>query len=260
MKPLYRFCKIALPPIFGVFAPTKAIGKKRKYFAKKLPLILVGNHLANVDTVVCGIKHKGQVYYLGKKELMQNKLVAACLNGLGIIPVDRGQADLSAMRTVLNHLKAGDTIAIYPEGTRNKVDSRLCKVYGGAAMFALKTKTSIVPFAFNLPARFMHKNYMLFGDPFELSDFYNERVNSETLEKADEIVKQELIKTKRLVDYIASIKGKTKRNLIRRLNDPTVPFARIYAECESNLLPYDQSVAPDDFDQTQKRSKKKKTK
>lgn len=61
------------------------------------------------------------------------------------IPIDRGKTDLNAIKLSMRVLNDEKVLTIFPEGTRNKTEQELSEVKAGAAMFAIKTKTPIVP-------------------------------------------------------------------------------------------------------------------
>jgi 1-acyl-sn-glycerol-3-phosphate acyltransferase len=60
------------------------------------------------------------------------------------IPVERGEADLSAVRAGLAALKAGKILVIAPEGTRTG-DGRLIEGHPGIVTMALKGRVPILP-------------------------------------------------------------------------------------------------------------------
>lgn len=234
--------KFVIRPIYQTFCHTTACGRKRG--VKPTPAILTGNHLSMMDIFSHSLFYPHNVYSLGKKELTGNKFVGCLLGKLGLIPVERGNADLASLRQIMKVLKGGTGVAIYPEGTRNKQDNRLCRTHGGAAMLAIKTKSAVVPFASNRAARFGQRNFCVFGDPYELSDFYSARLNAEVLESADSVVRSKLIQVKRIADYLASLKQKQRRFLINLLNNDKIPFQMIYDAFEPQFLPCEFSVAP----------------
>ena len=57
---------------------------------------------------------------MGKKELFENKALGWAFRQVHGFPVDRGNMDMGAIRTAMGVLKAGETLGIFPEGTRSK--------------------------------------------------------------------------------------------------------------------------------------------
>ncbi len=101
-----------------------------------------------------------------KKELFKNKFVSGILKTLGAIPVDREQVDIVATRTVLRKLSKKKSLCIFPQGTRCKtpiIENDSAKE--GVAMFAIRTGTPVVPFAFNKKIKAFRKAKLYIGKP-----------------------------------------------------------------------------------------------
>jgi 1-acyl-sn-glycerol-3-phosphate acyltransferase len=60
-------------------------------------------------------------------------------------PVDRGNMDLTAIKTALRILQGGQILVIFPSGTRGGEDAK-----GGASFLALKTKVPVIPVGITL--------------------------------------------------------------------------------------------------------------
>ena len=79
------------------------------------PYMLIGNHQAWADPVVMAVPvKKEQVSFLGKKELASNRLMAWFLRHLHMIPVDRHNMDMAAMRACMKVLRDGGVLGIFP--------------------------------------------------------------------------------------------------------------------------------------------------
>lgn len=176
-----------------VFFPFKVIGKK---IACKTPCVIVANHLSNADAFIIGMQYKGKTYVLTKKESFSSKPVSWFLRTLGGVPVDRDNPEPSTIINCIKLLKGGNRLLIFPEGTRNKTNEVLLPLKGGAALFAIKSKTPVQTVFIDGKSRFLRRNYIKIGEPFELSDFYGSKVNAEVLDKADEMIRQKLLETK----------------------------------------------------------------
>ena len=178
-----------------LFFPFKVIGKDR---ALKTPCVIVANHLSNADAFIVGMQYKGKTYVLTKKESFSSKPVYWFLRTLGAIPIDRENPDLSTILNCVKMLKNGNRILIFPEGTRNKTSEPLLPLKSGAALFAIKSKTPVQTVFIDGKSRFLRRNYIKIGEPFELSDFYGAKINAEALKKADELIKEKLLETKEI--------------------------------------------------------------
>lgn len=177
------------------FIPGRIIFPSRIYGRKNLPkgkAVLTINHTSNLDSVIIALGTYEKKYYLAKKELFKNKFQSGFLKSLGAIKIDRSTADIGAIKNALGVLKKGKKLIIYPEGTRNKSANdenfELGEVKSGAAMLAIKSKSPIVQiWIYNRPKAFRTTKVVI-GTPYELDEFYGQRLGDEVLEKASEIV------------------------------------------------------------------------
>jgi 1-acyl-sn-glycerol-3-phosphate acyltransferase len=94
----------------------------------------------------------------------------------GVIPVRRGEADTSALRTALERLEQGYIVGVAPEGTRNKTGI-LRRALPGTVIVALRSGVPILPvahwggevFLANLK-RFKRTDFHIrVGEPFKLN-------------------------------------------------------------------------------------------
>ena len=190
---MYRIIYFIIYPFMRLFFPCKVIG--RKNFPKKQPMIIICNHLTNVDAVYIYQYFYEKKFTLAKKELFESKVLGYLYRCVGGFPIDRGKVDLKAIKTSLAHLKDGHKLVVFPEGTRNKESEELQGVKNGAAMLALKAKVPILPMHIEKRAKIFRRNKIIVGKPFDLAQFYDQKLNSETLDKASEIITQKLLDT-----------------------------------------------------------------
>ncbi|MEV7001334.1 MULTISPECIES: lysophospholipid acyltransferase family protein [unclassified Streptomyces] len=117
------------------------------------PVILAGNHLTFIDSMILPLVCDRQVLFIGKDEYVTGKglkgrLMAWFFTGVGMIPVDRdgGRGGVAALMTGRRILEEGSVFGIYPEGTRSP-DGRLYRGRTGIARLTLMTGAPVVPFA-----------------------------------------------------------------------------------------------------------------
>nr|WP_234439937.1 lysophospholipid acyltransferase family protein [Streptomyces bicolor] len=117
------------------------------------PVILAGNHLTFIDSMILPLVCDRQVFFIGKDEYVTGKglkgrAMAWFFTGVGMIPVDRdgGRGGVAALMTGRRVLEEGKVFGIYPEGTRSP-DGRLYRGRTGIARLTLMTGAPVVPFA-----------------------------------------------------------------------------------------------------------------
>lgn len=191
----YRIIRFIALPWFKLFYAPKIIGKEN--MPKDGNYVLVCNHFGKADAFVLVSLYKQKIYFMAKKEWFSNKFKAKLFDTLGAIPVDREKADFTSIKKCLAVVKRGDILAIFPEGTRNKINSDLQTIKGGAGMIAFMGKVPVLPVAMKKKFRAFRKNELYIGKPFDYSDLYDQRLNSEL----DEVLTERMrVNLQRVVD------------------------------------------------------------
>ena len=82
----------------------------------------------------------------------------------------------------------------------------------GAAAMAIRARVPIVPVAIYKKPRPFRMAHILYGEPFELSDFYGKKLTDEEIARADEIIKEHILSLKcEHTEYLAVKKKKKKK-------------------------------------------------
>ncbi|MGQ4422537.1 lysophospholipid acyltransferase family protein, partial [Streptomyces violaceoruber] len=147
----FVFIKAVLGPIMRLMFRTRVEGVEN--IPGDGPVILAGNHLTFIDSVIMPLTCDRQVFLIGKDEYVTGKglkgrLMAWFFTGVGMVPVDRdgGRGGVAALMTGRRILEEGHVFGIYPEGTRSP-DGRLYRGRTGIARLTLMTGAPVVPFA-----------------------------------------------------------------------------------------------------------------
>lgn len=143
-KFMYWTARLILLPFFLVYFRLERIG--REHVPTDGPIIFASNHRSFLDPFIIGAMTKRPLFYVAKMELFQKPLQGWFLNSLGAIPVMRDQSDQELLKTVRALLERGDSLVIFPEGTRIRPGS-LGRPRRGVGRFALETGVPIVPIA-----------------------------------------------------------------------------------------------------------------
>ncbi len=194
--------------IFNFFYPLKIYGKKN---VPKGKAVLVSNHFHALDCGFLASVYNKDLYFLSKKEIYKNKLISKLIISYGGIPIDRDNPDMKSLMTAIRVLKDGHKLAIFAEGTRNKTGTdELQPIKGGAIVFAVKSKSPIVPIMILKKLKFFRKSYLIVGEPFELSEFYDKKYTDEDLKKMEELVAKKMKEQHEKLKQIL-IEKKTKK-------------------------------------------------
>lgn len=108
------------------------------------PVILASNHQSYFDPPLVGICSRRDVYYLARKTLLDIPLLGKLLPRINVIPVDRDGNDMSALKTIIRLVRAGNGVVLFPEGTRSP-DGTLRRGKQGIGLIIAKTRAPVQP-------------------------------------------------------------------------------------------------------------------
>ena len=187
----YRISRLLFRFYFSILRRWEVSG--RENMPEKGGVVIVSNHSSNLDPLIVGCSFKRYVNTMGKEELFKiNPLVTWVIKHLGTFPIKRGQMDRSAIRFSINHLKAGNIIALFPEGTRSK-SGELQDARNGAAMLAIKAGVPILPIGI-IGSKGRGKIVVKIGKPIDTYLFSGDKVNKEAMGKVSEQFMKEIAK------------------------------------------------------------------
>lgn len=108
------------------------------------PVIIAANHVTNFDVFPMQLCLPRPIFFMGKAELFKIPLLEAGLRNLGAFPVYRGEKDHWAMRHAAKVLARGQSLGMFPEGTRSK-SRGLTVAKTGAARLAIDANCPMLP-------------------------------------------------------------------------------------------------------------------
>jgi 1-acyl-sn-glycerol-3-phosphate acyltransferase len=110
------------------------------------PVIVAANHVTTFDVFPMQLCLPRPIFFMAKAELFKFPPFGAALRNLGAFPVYRGGKDQWALRHAAKVLAHGQTLGMFPEGSRSK-GRGLTVAKTGAARLALDANCPIVPMA-----------------------------------------------------------------------------------------------------------------
>lgn len=141
--------------------------------------LILSNHRVWADPVyICLAMKNLHPHFMAKKELFKIPLISPLIRALGAYPVNRGGADVGAIRHTIELLKHGISVGMFPQGHRyDGVDARETPVKNGAAMIAIRAGVPVLPVFIrvkNNKMRHFCKKEIIFGKPITIEEMnYN---------------------------------------------------------------------------------------
>lgn len=166
-------------------AGTRVIIKGEENVPKNEPVLYVGNHRSYFDIVITYSRVPELTGYIAKKEMLRWPLLVNWMKNLHCLFLDRQDVKqgLKTILTAIDKVKAGISICIFPEGTRNRVNDTFMEFHEGSFKVASKSGCAVVPMAiYNSAAIFedhipwIRKTTVIveYGKPFYIKDLPRE--------------------------------------------------------------------------------------
>ena len=115
-------------------AGTKVVIKGEENVPKNEPVLYVGNHRSYFDIVITYSRVPDLTGYIAKKEMLRWPLLVNWMKNLHCLFLDRQDVKqgLKTILTAIDKVKAGISICIFPEGTRNRVNDTFMEFHEGS--------------------------------------------------------------------------------------------------------------------------------
>ena len=179
-----------LYPLHWLVYPFKLHGHKK---VGKGAYVYYGNHYSLWDIFFPAHTTREGIHFLTKQSVLEAPVLWKWGYRIGAIGAMRDGSDVRTLMESMKVLKNGEKISMFPEGTRNKSDGdRFLPFHGGVALLAIKTKTPIVPFVICNRPKVFHLTHVVFGEPMELSEYYDRKLTAAEYEEADKKLENRL--------------------------------------------------------------------
>ena len=116
----------------------------RRNVPRRGPALLIANHQSFLDPVIVGLGMPRQVCFLARKTLFVNRGFTALIRSLNAVPVDQEGFAKEGLRTVLELLRAGQAVVIFPEGERTST-GQMQPFRPGVQLLIKRAQAPIVP-------------------------------------------------------------------------------------------------------------------
>ncbi len=183
---LYKVLAKPLRAIFGL----RVIGAENLIHGKGC--LLCANHTGLLDVIVIAVGIDRPVKYMAKKELFKVPVLKQLITALGAFPVDRGGADVGAIRKTVAMIEKGEIVGMFPQGTRHPhVDPRTTDVKNGAGMISYRAKCDVIPVYIktkNSRTMLFKKTTVIFGEPIKYEELSFENGGTKEYKAASKLI------------------------------------------------------------------------
>ena len=131
------------------------------------PCVVCCNHsgLADPVWVVLAMRDKKIPWIMAKQEVMGVPVLGRFLSWFGAFSVQRDIADFNAIKQALRHLRDGDKLLIFPEGTRVKKGMQV-EAKPGMLILAERAGVPVVPVYLTPRRKLFQPIRCIIGAPF----------------------------------------------------------------------------------------------
>jgi 1-acyl-sn-glycerol-3-phosphate acyltransferase len=140
------------------------------------PVILAMNHQSFFDPLLAGNACDRGIYFLARRSLLDVPVLRWLLPKLNVIPVNQETIDRTALKTLIQVIKAGNGALVFPEGSRTP-DGCIHPALPGLGLIIAKTLAPVVPMrifgaheAWPIGGKIhLHRITVVIGDPIYFS-------------------------------------------------------------------------------------------
>ena len=194
----YRYVQFVLRGIwFFAGGKIKVIGAER--IPKDRAVLFVGTHRSIFDIVIAAVNIPMPTGFIAKKEL-ENTPLKLAMDGIRCLFLDRQdpRKGLKTILTAIEYIKEGQSMLIFPEGTRSKKEEELLPFHAGSFKIATKAECPVVPFTIvgsgdlfedHFPVLKCKDVVIEFGEPIETAGM-DRAAQRELPERVKEIIAQ----------------------------------------------------------------------
>ena len=155
------------------------------------PVLYVSNHQANMDIPILYSTAPQTMAFVAKKEMEKIPMLSYWMKERGcvFIDMDNPRNSLKAINQAIEVLQSGNSLAIFPEGTRSK-GPEMGDFKPGSLRIAIKSGVKVIPVTIKDSYKLVGKNGKF--QPAKVSVHYSDSIDSRNFTNTNELATEVL--------------------------------------------------------------------
>ncbi|MBP5231136.1 MAG: 1-acyl-sn-glycerol-3-phosphate acyltransferase [Clostridia bacterium] len=181
----YDFIKwTAVPAAWLMVRPKRIYESKEAKKRIRGGALLISNHVGFMDPVylMTAILYRRH-HYVCIKDFFERKVVGFFFRIFQCIPIDREHFSTESFRAVVNRLRAGDLVVMFPEGRINFETDSTESFKSGMILMAVRAGVPIVPVYTEKREHWYNRVRVAVGEPVDIKALYAERPTFSRIEE-----------------------------------------------------------------------------
>ena len=133
-------------------------------------VLISSNHPTFLDPIIllASIRER-RLHSLATTDLFSNRLKTFMFTRMHCIPVDKNNFSMTTFHEVVDRMKAGCAVVIFPEGHVNRNGGQEINAFkSGAILMAHRASAPILPVYIVRREKWYHRQYVVLGEPFDV--------------------------------------------------------------------------------------------
>ena len=187
----YKTVKTLLKGFLNIFFRVEIVGEEN--IPKDGSCLICANHFSCWDPIFLVAFTERKINFMAKAEVFKVKLFGWVLDKFGAFPVQRGKADIGAVKKSMGILNSGDVLGMFPTGTRNS-DEENADVKAGAALIATRCGTTVLPVYIKANKYIIFsKVKVIYGTPWDMSEYKGQKLDQDCLKDISNDIYRKII-------------------------------------------------------------------
>jgi len=186
---MYKIGRFVVYIMIYLLYKLTVIGKEN--IPKTGSALICPNHISNYDPLAVACITAREIHYMAKAELFKNPFLGWFLRKVHAFPVNRNEVSIDTIKTSLKILKNQELLGIFPEGKRVNYGECI-QPASGFVVFAIKTKSPIIPVRIRGEFKFRHRIEIIVGEPIYLTEYYGKKISEKDAEALSKKILDEI--------------------------------------------------------------------